>query len=210
MIEKYLKLGIRFRWNKPQNVIGPLDGQVVDSIRPNTALSYIGLGNPVDPQLMVTHVSTMGLQMNMPIQYKWLDYAPGRTSRVPIGPYDVLTGFMSGCIMTHWSDRGVNYIGHVGTIDPKTNPANRVVKRAFAFEMKRGATGFNPAAAWTLGEIQQLGYNKASSVLALVTTRGEFYSVVMFHDQNDWICGGAKRVNPINHDTLKMFMLRDN
>lgn len=58
----------------------------------------------------------------MPIQYAWLDYAPGRISRLPMGPYDVLTGYMSGCIIAQWSDRGINYAGadhprHLKTAD---------------------------------------------------------------------------------------------
>ena len=151
--------------------------------------------------------------MNMPIQHKWLDYTPGRTSRVAIGPYDVLTGFMSGCIIARWSDRGVNYVGHIGTLEPQNNPANRVVKRAFAFAMTRGATGFNPALAWNFNELAQMSNKfrapKVPKICALVTTQGEFYSVVMFHDGvNEWYCGGAKRVEPISHDALKMFMLR--
>src|ERR1700761_2051975 len=121
MIEKYFKLGVRFRWQKPNNVDGPRDGAIVDSLRPTSPLVYIGLGAVVDPMLMHTHVSTIGLQMNTPIQHKWLDYTPGRTARVAMGPYDVLTGFMSGCIIARWTDRGVNYVGHVGTVEE--NPA---------------------------------------------------------------------------------------
>jgi hypothetical protein len=31
----------------------------------------------------------------------------------------------------------------------------------------------------------------------------------MFIDgPNEWYCGGAKKVQPISHDSLKMFMLR--
>lgn len=214
MIEKYLKLGVRYRWMKPQNVDGPRDGRLVDSIRPTSPLTYIGLGEVVAPELLTTHVSRIGLQLNTPIQHKWLDYTPGRTSRVPIGPYDVLTGFMSGCIIARWSERGVTYVGHVGTIEPKNNPANRVVKRAFAFAMKRGATGFNPVLAWDYDELLQLGSRfksfKAPKICALVTTRGECYSVVMFDDgAGEWYCGGAKRVDPISHDELKLFMLRN-
>lgn len=214
MIEKYLKLGVRYRWVSPQNVDGPRDGAIVDSVRPTAPLTYIGLGEVVAPELKLTHVSMLGLQMNTPVQHQWLDYAPGRTARVPIGPYDVLTGFMSGCIIARWSDRGVNYVGHVGTIEPKDNPANRVVKRAFAFAMTRGATGFNPALAWSYGELAQISSKfrvpKVPKICALVTTHGEFYSVVMFIDgMNEWYCGGAKRVDPISHDTLKMFMVHE-
>ncbi|HEY4356909.1 MAG TPA: hypothetical protein VGN16_14255 [Acidobacteriaceae bacterium] len=212
MIEKYFKLGVRFHWQKPNNVDGPHDGAIVGGIRPTSPLTYIGLGCVVDPMLMHTHVSAIGLQKNIPIQYKWLDYTPGRTARVPMGPYDVLTGFMSGCIIARWSDRGVNYAGHVGTVEE--NPVvNRLVKRNFAFAMPKSTTGFSPLHAW-LGEIADLSRRftppKIPNICALVTTRGEFYSVVMFNDgPNEYYCGGARLVQPISHDALKLQMLRD-
>lgn len=211
MIEKYLQLGVRYRWVKPQNVDGVRDGAIADSIRPTSPLTYIGLGSIVSPTLMTTHVSTIGLQMNVPIQHQWLDYRPGRTARLPIGPYDVLTGFMSGCIIARWMERGVTYIGHVGTVE--SDPAvNRAVKRAFAFAMPPGTTGFNPLAAWAdeVGTLsRRFSPPKIPNICALVTTSGEFYSVVMFNDgPNEWYCGGAKKVPPMSHDVLKMFMLR--
>ncbi|MCE2968753.1 MAG: hypothetical protein LW847_00710 [Burkholderiales bacterium] len=211
MIEKYFKLGVRFNWNKPQNVDGPRDGALVDSIRGTPPMTYVGLGDVVDPMLMQIHVRTLGLQMNSPIQYQWLDYTPGRTARVPIGPYDVLTGFMSGCIVARWTDRGVTYIGHVGTVEADPN-VNRAVKRKFAFGMKSSTTGFDPMRAW-IAELPALAHRfnpaKAPVICALVTTQGHFYSVVMFRDgPNEWYCGGIKLVPPINHDELKLFMER--
>ncbi|MCE5307125.1 MAG: hypothetical protein LLG20_05750 [Acidobacteriales bacterium] len=212
MIEKYFQLGVRYQWQKPPNVDGPRDGKIVESTRPSSPLTYIGLGSVVSPALMTTHVSMIGLQMRMPIQYQWLDYAPGRIARVPAGPYDILTGFMSGCIIARWVDRGVTYVGHVGTVeaDPDTN---RAVKRAFAFAMRPGTTGFNPFLAWR-DELPDLArrFNppKDARVLALVTARGDFYSVpLLFDGPNEWYCGGAKRVPAISHDTLKLFMLRE-
>jgi len=212
MIEKYLKLGVRFRWNKPNNVDGPRDGTVVDSIRATAPLTYIGLGEVVDPILMQVHVSTLGLQMNSPVQHQWLDYTPGRTARIATGPYDVLTGFMSGCIIARWTDRGATYVGHVGTVEADP-AANRLVKRKFAFAMPPDTTGFNPFAAW-VAELPGLAGRfrpaKIPEVCALVTTQGHFYSVVMFRDgPNLWYCGGIKRVPPIQHDALKLFMLRE-
>jgi hypothetical protein len=212
MIEKYFQLGVRFRWQKPNNVDGPRDGKLVDSIRPTAPLVYIGLGEIVAPSLQYTHVSTIGLQMNMPIQHQWLDYTPGRTARIAQGPYDVLTGFMSGCIIARWNDRGVNYVGHVGTVE--SDPAvNRTVKRTFSFAMPKGTTGFNPFGAWVAEVValaQRFKPAKIPNICALVTTSGQFYSVVMMADgPNEWYCGGAKLVPPIMHDALKLQMLRD-
>ena len=50
MIEKYLKLGVRYHWTKSQNVDGPRDGGIVDSIRPTSPLTYIGLGEVLAPR----------------------------------------------------------------------------------------------------------------------------------------------------------------
>ncbi len=212
MIEKYFQLGVRFRWTKPNNVDGVRDGAVVDGIRPTAPLTYIGLGEIVSPTLMTTHVSTLGLQMNGQIQHKWLDYTPGRTARVTQGPYDILTGFMSGCIIARWNDKGINYVGHVGTVEE--NPAvNRLVKRKFAFAMPKGTTGFSPLHAWDAdlpALCQRFQPAKVPEICALVTTGGQFYSVVMLRDgANEWYCGGAKLCTPISHDALKMQMLRD-
>ena len=211
MIEKYFQLGVRYRWQKPPNVDGPRDGQIVDSIRPTAQLTYIGLGSQVSPTLMTTHVSVIGLQMNVPIQQQWLDYTPGRIARVPIGPYDVLTGFMSGCIIARWTDRGVNYVGHVGTVESDV-AVNRIVKTAFAAAMPPGTTGFNPLQAWAdeVGILsRRFNPPKVPQICALVTTSGEFYSVVMFIDgANEWYCGGAKKVPPTSYDSLRTFMLR--
>ena len=211
MIEKYFKLGVRFSWTKPQNVDGSSDGKMVDSIRTSTPLTYIGLGEVVENSLMTTHVSMIGLQKGMSIQHKWLDYAPGRTARVSIGPFDVVTGFMSGCIVARWTDHGVTYVGHVGTVE-SNHDVNRAVKRNFAFAMPRGTTGFNPANAWGFQELRQITQKlkifNTPRIFALVTTRGEFYSFVMVEEGlNKWVCGGAKRVQPTSHDHLKLSML---
>lgn len=214
MIEKYFRPGIRYRWTKPRDAIGPLDGAIVDSREAATPLIYDGLdGELKDPGLMHFHVSATGLTMRMPIQYTWLDYAPGRTSRVPIGPYDVLTGYMSGCIVAYWWQRGVAYVCHCGTIDGSA-AVNRKVKRAFAFGMPRGARGFNPLGAWNDHEIRsvanQIHPYPAQRIFGLVTTVGDFYSILMLSQPgNEWCVGGIKRVPPIDHDTLKLRMLHD-
>jgi len=136
---------------------------------------------------------------------------PGRTSRTHMGPYDVLTGFMSGCLITRWMDRGVAYAGHVGTVESDM-AVNQTVRRAFAAAMPPGTTGFNPLAAW-VNDLPALAGRfsppKVPNVCALVTTQGEFYSVVMFNDgPNEYYCGGAKRVPPLSYDQLRQQMLR--
>ena len=213
MIEKYFRAGIRYKWTKPRDAGGPTDGTIVESREAPTPMIYDGLdGQLIDPFLLQTNVSTLGLTMRMPIQYAWLDYAPGRTARLPIGPYDVLTGYMSGCIIAHWSDKGLRYAGHVGTID---NPnVDRQVKKTFAFAMSKDTKGFDPFGAWPNNEIAAaVGKIKPmpqAKIFALVTTQGEFYSILMLSlPNNEWCAGGIKKVQPILHDQLKLRMVRE-
>jgi len=214
MIEKYFRAGVRFKWTKPRDQIGPLDGAIVDSREAATPMIYDGLdGQLIDPHLMQVNVNTLGLTMRMPIQYAWLDYAPGRTARLPMGPYDVLTGYMSGCIVTRWSDRGVTYAGHVGTIDSRPD-VNRPLKRTFAFAMTRDMRGFDPLGAWPTHEVaaaaNKIKPGPVPRIFGLVTTGGAFFSVLMLSmPGNEWCVGGIKSVPPISHDTLKLQMLRD-
>jgi len=212
MIEKYFRAGIRYKWTKPRDAMGPTDGTIVESREAPSPMIYDGLdGQLIDPFLLQNHVSTLGLKMRMPIQYAWLDYAPGRTARLPIGPYDVLTGYMSGCIIAHWSDKGLRYAGHVGTIDRPD--VDREVKKTFAFAMAKDTKGFDPFGAWPTNEIAAaVGKIKPipqAKIFALVTTRGDFYSILMLSlPNNEWCAGGVKLVQPINHDQLKLRMVR--
>jgi hypothetical protein len=221
MIEKYFQLGVRYKWTKPGDVnTTPKDGAIVNSTRPTNQMIYDGLDVVVSPLLGATHVSSLGLSMRMPIQHVWLDYALGRTARIATGPYDVLTGFMSGCIIARWQDKGVTQVGHIGTITADAT-TNRLVKRTFSFAMPKGTTGFNPAAAWSEGELVTISrkYNppRMAVVMALVTSGGDFYSIVMLpvdgrvlpKDATEWCAGGFKRVPPIGHDQLKLQLLQD-
>lgn len=213
MIEKYFRAGIRFQWTKPRDSTGPMDATFVDSRQPAAALVYDGLdGKYVDPYFKMVNISTLGLQMRMPVHHAWLDYAPGRISRLPIGPYDVLTGYMSGCIIVQWSEKGVRYAGHIGTVDGRAD-INRAVKRKFAFGMARDTRGFNPFAAWPNSDIvpamRALGGAADPKIFGLVTTRGDFFSVLMIRMPDGWVAAGVKPVQPIQHDALKLMMLRD-
>lgn len=219
MIEKYFRDGIRYKWNAPKPLYQAMDGTIVDNSGVTPLMIYDGLdGELVDPELRMFNVSTLGLVMRMPIQYVWLDYNLGRTARCAVGPYDILTGFMSGCLITRWTDRGVSYVGHVGTVENKPD-VNRNVKGIFARAMPANVTGFNPAAAWDLGDIQlktrpfkQTPFGK---IMALVTTTGDFYSILMLQIQvggTDWCVGGIKKIPPLNRDGvyLELRKLSDN
>jgi hypothetical protein len=218
MIEKYFKQGIRIQWTKPPNIDGPRDGKLVDSTQGATPIIYKGLGEIVDPMLMMINASSLGLQMRSAITpHTWLSYVPGRTSQVPQGGYDVLTGFMSGCIIARWMNKGVNFVGHVGTVEAD-HGVNRIVKRAFGFAMPKGTTGFDPFKTWGEADITSASVNMSSKlkrvmvpkIAALVTSQGEFHSILLFHDgMNEWYCGGIRRAQPMQHDTLKMYMMHD-
>ncbi len=218
MIENYFKLGTRYRWRKPANVDGPRDGTIVNSVRVTAPLSYICLGTVLDHSLMQLNlrqmrrepdpasIARLGLHPGMPIQHQWLDYVPGRTSRVQMTRHDVLTGFMSGCLITRWQENGVTYAGHVGTVESDPN-VNRAVKTAYRNVMPRNVTGFNPLRAW-LNDLPALcrrfePVRTTPQICALVTTRGDFYSLVLFNDGTDeWYCGGIKRGQSLNYEQL--------
>lgn len=218
MIEKYFRAGVRVKWRMPAPVYQAMDGAIVDSTSATPPMTYDGLdGQLVDPALRgILHVSTLGLSMRMQIRYAWLDYNLGRTARVPIGPYDVLTGPMSGCLITHWNHRGINFVGHVGTVDDRP-VVNKTVKRIFSRAMPMNTRGFNPAGAWGYAESAQLQRSfrtpPSAKVVALVTTRGVFYSILMLGLQidareqgiqvgYDWCVGGIKQVEPLGRDAL--------
>ena len=206
MIEKYFMEGVRFAWNMPKAVESGAnrDGKIVDSIRAATPMTYVGLSDKVAPQLMSTHVSAFGLQMRMSITYDWCDFATGRTARKRLGTHDILTGPMSGCYITRY-DSGGNYVGHVGTVGVPTVDA--LVKQTFGSTMPQNATGFNPFHAWQ-GDMAAISqkHGKAIQFIALVTTTGGFYAIAMMPDNahpGEWICGGAKKVPPLNHNLLR-------
>ena len=220
MIEKYFELGVRLRWTKPADVVPALqDGAIVDSTRAAGAMIYDGLDTVISPQLRMMNVSTLGLQMRMPIQHVWLDYTHGKTARLPVGPYDVLTGFMSGCIIARWQERGVTYAGHIGTVTGQ-DQISRQVKRTFSFAMPRGTTAFDPSSAFSNADLFQISRQftpeRMVVVMALVTTRGVFYAVAMCpmnsalppSANTEWCVGGIKQVQPIQHDQLKLQLLR--
>src|SRR5687768_6994393 len=109
---------------------------------------------------------------------------------------DVLTGFMSGCLICQWTENGMRYVGHVGTVE-SSQQVNTRVKSAFAAFMPPDTTGFNPAAARDPGEIapKMMKCKKGATprILALVTTGGEFYSLLFFELREGpglWCVGG--------------------
>jgi hypothetical protein len=200
--------GVRFSWTMPQAVESGVnrDGAIVDSIRPANQMTYIGLSDKVAPNLMTIPISSFGLQMRMVISHDWCDFATGRTARKAIAGKDVLTGPMSGCYITLFNQGGMNYVGHVGTVGVPS--VDSLVKRSFAATMPQNATGFNPFHAWQ-GDMVAMSqrHGKAMQFCALVTTSGDFYAIAMMPQgggaHNEWVCGGAKKVPPLNYASLR-------
>ena len=164
------------------------------------------------------HANQLGLRKGQNIPYSWLYYAVGRTTAKMLAGGDVLTGYMSGCLITLWSEKGVRYVGHVGT-DDDDPPISALVKKTFADYMPSQTTGFDPYNAWSSGEITAMK-NKfkrepGPKIFGLVTTGGNFYSILMFKKPqppaDDWCVGGIKPVAPMNRDALflRLRRLRD-
>lgn len=218
MIERYFLKGVRLRWTFPgDHSTGSKDGSITPNpSRPAGPMIYDGLdGDLVDYSL--PNVSTLGLRKGMVIPYNWLVYSIGHTSKLMLAAGDILTGYMSGCLITQWLENGYRYVGHIGTVDSSVEISSRV-KKAFSAFMPPDTTGFNPAAAWDPNEIlpMQRKFKTAAEtkVLALVTTSGQFYSLLMFKlggAPDQWCVGGLRRVPPMNRDALYLQMrkLRD-
>ena len=216
MIENYLKMGIRLKWTKPRDGIFSTTGDVVPSTQAPNTMKYDGLdGELRNPQFMVTHVSAIGLVMGQAISHDWLDYLPGGTATKLVGGQDILTGWMSGCLIAKWTSPTGTYVGHVGTID--NNPtANQLVKNKFRPHLVPGMTGFNPLADWPNNDITPLMLKfkvpPENHVLGLVTNTGEFYSVLIFGIRAnlgttaEWCIGGIKKANTLSYPQLQSLL----
>jgi hypothetical protein len=213
MIQKYLEAGVRLKWNAPAATQQALDGAIVDNRGVTSTMTYDGLdGELINSSFMLTNVGTLGFTMGMSIQHIWLDYNQGRTSRCA-GGRDVLTGFMSGCIIARWTQGGATYVGHVGTLVGNAR-VNTLVKNTFLATVGNNVTGFNPAAAWNQGECDAIA-NKfkrkpTGKVMALVSSTGKFFSILMLQldwtKPDEWCVGGIKRVPAMNKAALTIEM----
>jgi hypothetical protein len=216
MIEGYFQEGLLLKWKFPGEVFPgkPKDGTVLNNReRLSTPMVYQGMD--VLTPFGGTTVNHMGLALGqpLPIQYIWLAYAPGHTTKNPLMGRDVLTGFMSGCLVTLWREQGLLHVGHIGT-DGTNLPITRLVKQKFAAYMPRDTTGFNPVASWDEDEILKMRkkftgrYGPPHHVLALVTTAGRFYSILLFELMNeDWCVGGCRPVPPMDYHALTQRLL---
>jgi hypothetical protein len=215
MIERYFVKGARFNWAAPAAITTqPKDGAIVDSPRVIAPMFYVGLDDQVVDHSL-PNVSTLGLRKDMGIPYTWLNYIHGRTAQVT-ATGDVLTGFMSGCWIALWTDGTGRHVGHLGTIESvaKTEPPNSTVKNTFAQAMPMTVTAYNPARAFDANDIlpvmRTMRGTPSGQVLSLVTSAGEFYSILLFERMTErgiWICGGIKKMPPVAHGALSMELI---
>jgi hypothetical protein len=214
MIEQALVEGVKIRWSVPTQVLANRDGSIVQSVKPANPLIYLGKAR--QPSHRLFHGASQGYQIpvNSPIPHAWLDYNPGHTSYIT-QRMDVLTGLMSGCLIARGSYLGNIAPGsiqvfHVGTIEK--NNVNQCVKATFRMQMPVDTTGFNPAKAWSIPEREMINsrFNGVGSeVIALVTSGGTFFSVLLCrtNPSNEYVVGGIKRVSPIDYDGLNDLLL---
>lgn len=208
MIEQYFEKGFTYNWTPPDKISTvPTDGTIVRSGSSHPPpLTYTGLHAGIFSGGALP--STAGVTIGTVIRHRWLNYVEGRTAYVRSTNTDVLTGFMSGCWICSWTGRSGNRrVGHIGTISraAKDQPPNTTVKQAFiasdAMRIGSHIRGYNPAEAWNAIEVLQVTNQTKivtwAHILSLVTTRNEFYSIVMMETKTPgkWICGGKKRVH---------------
>jgi hypothetical protein len=199
MIERYFFRGMRFSWAAPGEAAQATDGKVeAGGPVPPAPMTYQG----VDMDLCTGHELsrrqnsiTAGLRLGMQISFRWLVYKPGRTTTVPLGTTDVMTGFMSGCPIATLNT-GIRVVAHVGTV-ANAPDVNRLVKQNFRAIMNNTARGFNPAAIWAdrrLELMQQLKTANIPQVVALVTTAGAFFSMLVGkypNTRDSYVIGGV-------------------
>lgn len=93
----------------------------------------------------------------------------------------MITGPMSGCIVTRYTRGGAVYVGHLGT-DIANPAADRLVKttwNAFARQPASSVTGFNPLDGWPTDDYPKPKLSKNEGkieIFALVTSTGAFYT----------------------------------
>jgi len=201
MIEKYFIRGARFKWNCPSAVTtGSKDGSIINSPpMPAASLVYDGMDGELQGAV---HPASVGLTMGKSIPYQWLVYSHGHTTRRMLSAGDVLTGPMSGCLISEWSEKGMRWVGHVGTVESSA-AINKKVKSNFGMALPTQARGFYPDKAWSVAEIssmqQKFKVYPQMQIMALVTANGKFYSIVMFKiSAAEWCVGGIKAVQPLS------------
>jgi hypothetical protein len=223
MLEKYFKKGAVFEWTRPQTIPVPPDGILMDRRQHSSPMTFIGTAAELgysammDATLPANYFAGVGLTPGTAISYKWLEWAPGRTVRVPLRTRNVLTGPMSGCPILRWQQGGQTYVGHVGTIFGNA-PVNARVKASILPILPATATGFKPDFPVTTLASMMTPPSPLSGpeVLAFVTRAGQFYTTVFFSLRNPRpgmpdslsakFCGGSILMPPLQGARLQALL----
>lgn len=194
MLENALVEGARIRWAKPNTVAQAQDGAIVPSVNAASLMMYLGSTQPRPRHgLFGRAPREYRMPANTNLPHSWLDYITGRTAYIA-QTADVLTGFMSGCLIARGTYNGRISVFHLGTVE---NPGvTNQVKAAFRTQLPPNVTGFYPHAAWSFHE--RAATRRATEIIALVTSAGSFYSILLCYGNNEFIVGGIKKVPPIN------------
>ena len=204
MIQHLLVAGAKISWRKPPTLGSPNDGAIQPSTNPANAMIFLGSTRD-QPRGLFSRLfrpapSGYRVPENTPVPHTWLDYISGRTAFLAQGS-DVLTGFMSGCLIARGTYNGAMSVFHMGTTQDQE--VTRLVKTGFRTDLPGDTTGFYPAAAWSDNE--RVGTGQYTEVIALVTSSGSFFSILLcrpMHLYNEWTVGGIKQVPPLNRTRI--------
>ena len=207
MIERYFFEGATFAWAAPGAVSNvPRDGSINPTGAGGAAMTFQDLDTYLFDTSQANKFRGLGLAKGANIQHDWLNYVHGQTATINTNN-DVLTGFMSGCIIAIFFDAmGRRQVGHIGTIDgsPKDQPPNSTVKTAFSTAMAgfTNIKAYKPADAWDpsemnmrTGKFRNPMWGGRVRIVSMVTGNGQFYSILFLQrdvNKNEYVCGGIK------------------
>jgi len=204
MIEHLLVAGAKLRWGKPPTVPSVQDGAIQPSPTPANDMTYLGSTEDQPRGLFRRAPPVYQVPANTPVPHTWLDYISGRTAFVAQRS-DVLTGFMSGCLIARGTYNGAMSVFHMGTVNDRE--VTRLVKTGFRTDLPGDTTGFYPQLAWSFNERDVIrlpdGTKPATEIIALVTSSGSFFSIMLCYCPNgEFMVGGIRRVPPLNRTRI--------
>ena len=137
--------------------------------------------------------------------FQWLAWIPGAISAVQLSWGDVLTGPMSGCWLVIYRTNGIEYAGHIGTVDNPGSPQSIAVKEAwYKFAPLAGQgnliAGFNPLRAWTNLPAPKPG-DGPPDVFGLLTTSRDLFAVFTFKGDGTKRAFNVRRIADIKQIT---------
>jgi hypothetical protein len=218
MIERYFFEGAKYTWAAPGAVSNvPRDGSINPTGAVASAMTFQDLDSDLFDIRQANKFRSLGLAKNGVIQHDWLNYVHGQTATINTNT-DVLTGFMSGCLIVIYNDAmGRRQVGHIGTIDgsPKDQPPNSTVKSGFAAAMPgfTNVKGYTPALAWDPSDITRITskfknppWGGRPRIVSLVTGNGQFFSILLLQRNpqvNEYVCGGIKSCTAMGPNLLQ-------